>query len=380
MPSLAEVIGYLDACYPPATAEDWDAVGLTCGDPAAPIEQVVLAVDCVPATVAQTVAVGAQLLLTHHPLLLGGVHGVPADDPKGSMVHTMIRSGVAHFAAHTNADSARNGVSEALALRVGLSGLRPLLPELAQPLDHLSVLVPTEHLDPLIRALTEAGAGAIGNYDSCTFIVEGIGTFRPTAGADPFDGEIGVLRRKTEQRLSVVLPRPARNRVLAAMRAQHPYEEVAFELTEQPGLPADTGTGRVGVLDQAIPLGQFLAVVAERLPGTGWGIRAAGDPGQLVRTVAVCGGSGAPFTEAARAAGADVYLTSDLKHHSTIESVTERTGAGAAVPMALIDAGHWSTEAPWLPVLAGLLRHRFGDSLAVTVSDLVTDPWNLHLH
>ncbi|HEX8305352.1 MAG TPA: Nif3-like dinuclear metal center hexameric protein [Jatrophihabitans sp.] len=376
VPDLADVLQALDGWYPPSTAESWDAVGLTCGDPADPVERILLAVDCVPATVAEAVDSGAQLLLTHHPLLLSGVHGVPAGDPKGGLVHRMIRAGVAHFVAHTNADVAEDGVSQALARCLQLDAIGPLAPDPAPPLDHLTVYVPPEDGDRLIAALVEAGAGAVGNYDQCTFTVTGQGTFRPLPGADPADGEVGVLTRKPEQAVSMVLPRRRRAAVLAAMRQAHPYEEVAFTLTEQPRLDAGTGTGRIGGLAEPMTLRDFTGYVAARLPGTAWGVRAAGRPEQLVRTVAVCGGSGASYTELARARGADAYLTSDLKHHSTIEAVTERAGADGA-PMALVDAAHWATEWPWLPVAADLLRRRFS-GVEVSVSTLVTDPWTVH--
>lgn len=366
----------MDGWYPPATAESWDAIGLTCGDPGVAVQRILLAVDCVPATVAEAVESGAQLLITHHPLLLSGVHGVPADDPKGALVHRMIRAGVAHFVAHTNADVAANGVSQALAGCLDLRATTPLAPDPAPALDYLSVYVPAADSERLVSALAEAGAGTVGDYDQCTFTVSGQGTYRPLPGADPADGEIGVLTRKPEQAVSMVLPRRRRAAVLAAMRQAHPYEEVAFTLTEQPALDADTGTGRIGELAEPMTLRDFTGYVAARLPGTAWGVRAAGSPDQLISTVAVCGGSGASYTELARARGAEAYLTSDLKHHSTVEAVTERAGAAKA-PMALVDAAHWATEWPWLPVAAELLRGRFSD-LEVAVSTVVTDPWTLH--
>jgi len=379
VPSLADVLAALDDWYPPSTAESWDAVGLTCGDPEEPVTRVLLAVDCVPATVAEAVDTGAQLLLTHHPLLLSGVHGVPAGDPKGGLVHRMIRAGVAHFVAHTNADVAASGVSQALADCLGLRSVEPLDPDPAPALDQLTVYVPPADGDRVFAALTGAGAGAVGNYDQASFTVSGQGSYRPLPGADPADGEIGVLTRKPEQAVSVVLPRQRRATVLAAMRAAHPYEEVAFELTEQPRLPAGTGTGRIGTLAEPMTLAAFTRHVAARLPSTVWGVRAAGHPDQRVERVAVCGGSGASYAELARARGAHAYLTSDLKHHGTLEAVTERTepGAGPDAPMALLDAAHWATEWPWLPVAAERLRQRFA-GLEVAVSTEVTDPWTVH--
>src|SRR3954470_9029655 len=133
MPELAELIAALDGWFDPQWAEPWDAVGLVCGDPGEPVERVLLAVDAVPGTVGEAIEGGAQLLITHHPLLLTGVHGVPAGDPKGRLVHRMIRAGTAHFVAHTNADVARPGVSDALAEPLGPLDLRPPHPPVGAP-------------------------------------------------------------------------------------------------------------------------------------------------------------------------------------------------------------------------------------------------------
>jgi dinuclear metal center YbgI/SA1388 family protein len=377
VPTLAELIDTLDGWYPPATAESWDSVGLSCGDPGAELSRVLLAVDCVPATVAEAIEIGAGLLLTHHPLLLSGVRSVAADTPKGALLHRMIRTGVAHFVAHTNADVAAGGVSDALAERLALVGCTPLQPDPRPALDQLSVYVPVPDTDRLIGALAAAGAGEVGNYTECAYVVEGIGQFRPQPGADPAEGEIGVLHRGPENRVSIVLPRARRHAVLTAMRDAHPYEEVAFELTEQPTVPAGTGTGRVGRLPVPMTLAEFTDYAAQRLPRTSWGVRAAGRPDQPIRTVAVCGGSGAGYLADARRAGADAYLTSDLKHHVSSEAVAE--AAGLLPELALVDAAHWATEAPWLHLAAGRLRERF-DTLQVLVSELVTDPWTLHAH
>jgi len=376
MPTLGEIVAAVDRWYPPETAESWDSVGLSCGDPAEPVDRVLLAVDCVPATVAEAVQLGAGLLLTHHPLLLSPVHTVAASTAKGAMLHRMIRAGVAHFAAHTNADIAVDGVSAALADRLELRDIRPLRPDPAPPLDQLSVYVPAAQASALIAALAAAGAGSVGDYTECAYSSDGIGQFRPQPGAEPAVGKVGELHRGPETRVSLVLPRARRDAVLAAMRAAHPYEEVAFELTEQAPLPGRIGTGRIGTLAEPMPLRSFAEHALARLPRTAWGLRVAGRPDQLVRTVAVCGGSGTGYAEAARAAGAEAFLTADAKHHASSETVAEL--AGLAAELALLDAAHWATEAPWLDVLARKLSQTF-DGLAVTVSQLVTDPWTFQL-
>ncbi|MDT4950013.1 MAG: hypothetical protein QOJ37_2608 [Pseudonocardiales bacterium] len=375
MPLLGELITALEGWFDPRWAEPWDAVGLVCGDPDEPVSRVLLAVDAVPGTVAEAVDAGTQLLITHHPLLLTAVHGVPADDPKGGLVHRMIRAGVAHYVAHTNADVASPGVSDALATRLGLVELRPLEPQADEPLDKLVVFVPTANAEPLIDALAAAGAGRLGNYDRCAWSTEGTGTFRPQSGANPTIGSLGDIERVVESRVEMVLPRRLRADVIAAMRAAHPYEEPAFDLLAQARGPGSRGTGRVGQLPTTMTLAEFTAHAATVLPATAWGVRAAGNPAREIRTVAVCGGSGGSLAEDARRAGADVFLTADLKHHPAVEAVTERGGDG----MALVDAAHWATEAPWLDELAGALEEHFGTTVDIRVSRQITDPWTLHI-
>jgi dinuclear metal center YbgI/SA1388 family protein len=265
---LREVIAALDARYDPALAESWDAVGLVCGDPDEPVGRVLFAVDPTTAVVDEVVEVGADLLVTHHPLLLTPVHGVPADDPKGRLVHRLIRAGAALFVAHTNADRAPGcGVNAALADVLGLTRAVPLEP----------------------------------------------------AGTDP--------------------------------RA---------------------GLGRVGELPEAMTLRAFADRVAAVLPETVGGVRAAGDPDRVVRRVAVCGGSGGSLLGAAAAAGADVLLTSDLKHHPVAD-------AGEVPGPALCDVAHFASEWPWLPVAADRLRQDLDGRVEVAVSRRRTDPWTHHV-
>jgi dinuclear metal center YbgI/SA1388 family protein len=266
--TVAEVVAALDDRYPPAWAEQWDRVGLVLGEPSAPVRRVLCVVDCVPETVAEALAVGADLIVAHHPLLLRGVSSVAPTTFKGRIVHELIRRGVALFVAHTNADVAAPGVSDALADRLGLTGLRPL---------------------------------------------------RPASPAGPADGQ-------------------------------------------------GRGLGRIGRLPQPMSLAELTAHAARVLPPTAWGVRAAGDPARMVRTLAVSGGAGDSLLGDVVAAEVDAFLTADLRHHPASEHL-------AAGGPALLDAAHWATERPWCDELAGFLR----DGLAVetVVSDLDTDPWTV---
>ncbi|MGY1671634.1 Nif3-like dinuclear metal center hexameric protein [Geodermatophilus sp. SYSU D00710] len=265
--TLGEVVAALEARYEPGLAESWDAVGLVCGDPAEPVQRVLVAVDPVAAVVDEAVERGAQLLVTHHPLFLTPVHGVPADDPKGRLVHRLVRAGCGLFVAHTNADRAADvGVNDALAAVLGLTGTRPLQPA-------------------------------------------------------------------------------------------------------EPG--SRQGLGRVGELAEPTTLAAFAAHAAAVLPATEGGVRAAGDPDRPVRTVAVCGGSGGSLLPEAAAAGADVFLTSDLRHHPVSESQESR---GPAV----CDVAHFATEWPWVPVAAEVLAADLSGRVEAAASRHRTDPWTVH--
>lgn len=366
---LADVIAVLEAAYPPHLAADWDSVGLVCGDADEAVESVTIAVDATAAVVAEVPERG--LLLAHHPLLLRGVDTVSAGTAKGALLHRLIRAGSALFTAHTNADAASPGVSDALAEVLGLTVEDALAPVAAGPaLDKWVAYVPGEHVDAVREALFAAGAGRLGDYSHCCWSVEGAGQFLPLDGANPTVGRVGALQRVAEHRVEVIAPRRRRAAVLAAMRGAHPYEEPAFDVLELADAPSGVGTGRICSLPTPEPLSAFVARVTAALPRTSWGVRASGDPDAPVARVALCGGAGDSLLDAVSGAGVQAYLTADLRHHPADEF---RRGSD----VALVDVAHWASEQPWCGQAARLLTRHFGDSLPVHVSSVRTDPWNV---
>jgi dinuclear metal center YbgI/SA1388 family protein len=338
---LADVIAVLESAYPPKTAEKWDAVGLVCGDPQEEVTRVLVCVDPTSSTVDEAVERGAQLVLAHHPLLLKGVNGVPADDPKGALVHKLIRNRAALYCAHTNADSALPGVSDALAKAIGLTVTGPLDAAPPASRDVLTAYVPAADSEQVLKALTEAGADAVGE-----------------------------LTGHEETRIEVVVPRARRNAVIGALRGAHPDEEPVFTLHEIADLPGATGSGRIGELAEPEPLRAFAQRVADALPATVQGVRAAGDPERLIKRVAVCGGAGDSFLKTVKHAGVDAYVTADLRHHPASEHI-ESGGP------ALVDVAHWASEWPWCEQAAEILREAFGGRVDVLVSTRRTDPWTV---
>ena len=375
-PTLADVVAHLDRRYPRTTAQTWDAVGLVAGDPAQQVRRVMFAVDPTAVVVDEAIAWGADLLVTHHPLLLRAVHSVAADTFKGALLHRLIRAGV------------------------GLVDLVPLEAAVAEALDKHVVYVPVAEAEALIDALAAAGAGQVGEYSRAAWTMTGTGTFTPSAAAHPAIGTAGVAERVPEARVEMVAPRRLRGAVVAAMRAAHPYEEPAFDVLELAARRGATGIGRVGRLTEPMTLHAFGERVAAALQPTAQGVRVAGDLAAKVSLVAVVGGSGDSLFDAVRASGADVYLTADLRHHPASElreraefELGERSraprSAGEGLPATsaiarpfLVDVAHFASEWPWLERAAADLVTDCagrGTTVVTRVSTLRTDPWTVRL-
>jgi len=372
MPALSEVVDLIHGWYPPATADSWDAVGLVAGDPSAAVSKVMFAVDPTLEVAREAVEWGADLLVVHHPLFLSAVHVVAATTPKGRTLHTLMQGGCALLTAHTNADQAVDGVSEALARALRLSDLAPIRPAPGRALDKVVTFVPPEHAESMRAALAAGGAGVIGDYDSCTFSTPGEGRFRPLDGAAPVIGEVGSPEVVREMRVESVLPRSRRAAVVRALLDAHPYEEPAFDVIELADpRTSPTGTGRIGTVSE-MSLRDFAAQVAAALPSTAHGVRVAGDPDRVVRRVAVCGGAGDFLLDELSSADVDAFVTSDLRHHRAGEFVEFRGPA-------LVDVAHWAAEWTWLPVVETKLRAVMGDTVGTRVSTRCTDPWQFRV-
>ncbi len=381
---LRELVEILEERYDPSWAEPWDRVGLVCGDPDDEVSRVLFAVDPVAAVVDEAVETGVDALVVHHPLLLTPVSSVAATTPKGRVLHRLVRAGVALYTAHTSADVPAYGVNDAIAQALDLVDPLVLAPT-DGGLDKLSVVVPPDAAEAVRSAVTAAGAGRIGDYDGCTFSLTGEGRFRPLEGADPAVGQVGREEVTREVRLEALVPRRLRGAVVAAMRAVHPYEEPAFDVVEIALVPGQTrpgstrGHGRVGALPEPMSLAAFAAYVDRRFPRTAHGIRVAGDGDRVVQRVAVAAGSGESLLEDARAAGADVFLTSDLKHHRTSEFLESCALEGGP---AVVDLAHWAAEWSWLPVVQAEVDRATaarGRKVETRVSTIVTDPWTFRV-
>jgi dinuclear metal center YbgI/SA1388 family protein len=367
MDRLADWVALVDARYPERDAEDWDNTGLQLGDPEDGVTAVLVCLDVTDATLDEAQARGADLVLAHHPLLFRPLTRLTPATASGRLLLRAARAGINVLAAHTNLDVAVPGTSDPVVDLLSLVDVRPLLARPPQRVK-LVTFVPAEATDGVLDALVVAGAGVIGEYDACSFRVPGTGTFRPSAAANPTVGERGVRNDVAEQRLEVVVPRPRVRAAVAALRAAHPYEEVAYDLYPLLDEPGDAGLGRVGTL----PEPQTLRAVADRL-ATGLPaphLRVGGDLDAPVHTVAACGGAGDSLIGAAQAAGVDVYVTGDLRHHVALDART--------LGLAVIDAGHFATEAAALPAFRAALERlaaERGLHARLLPSEVRTEPW-----
>ncbi len=356
--------------YPPANAADWDNVGLQVGDPAWPVERVLVSLDVTTAVVEEAADGPPTLVVAHHPVLFRPLSALTPLTAAGRVALAAASAGVAVMAAHTNLDVARDGAgtSQPVADLLELADTRVLAPGLREADEvKLVVFVPPEAVDNVLDALSAAGAGVIGDYERCSFRTRGTGSFRPGSEANPYSGAVGEDASEDEFRLEMVVPRGRIGTVIDALDTAHPYDEVAYDLV--PLLTGDrVGLGLVGTLRRSEALESVAARIRQGLPAPH--LRYAGQPDREVTTVAVVGGAGGSLLGAARSAGADVCVTADLGHHLALDALE--------LGMAVIDAGHHATEVAALPRLIGHLRdaaeHR-GLVSPVLASATSTDPW-----
>lgn len=367
---LAEVVGLLNGLYSPALAEDWDNVGLQVGDPNVEIQRVLVCLDAEEVAIKEAERVGAQLVVSHHPLLYKPLKRVSPTDEVGRVLFRAIRNGIAIFSAHTNLDRAVDGLNDWLANRLDIEGCAPLEKPRSGDFYKLVVFVPQSHEAELMEAVFAAGGGQIGEYDRCSFRVEGTGSFRGNQGTDPFIGQPGEYEETRELRLETIVPAARLAKVIARMLKAHPYEEVAYDLIPLANTREDIGLGRIGNLATEVNLQQFAEQVKEQLSIAS--VRIVGTPAQQIKKVAVCGGSGASLLSEALRQGADCLVTGDVKYHDAQRARAEG--------LALIDAGHFATERFMVTELSSVLRKALAErQMPVEVIEMTAeqDPFSV---
>lgn len=359
---IRDVISQIEAIAPLAFQESYDNSGLCVGSPAGEVNGILITLDVTEEVIEEAIRKKADLIISHHPLIFQGLKRITGNTPQERCVIKAIRHGIAVYCAHTNMDNViHQGVNEALAAKIGLSSCRVLVP-LRGHLCKLVTFVPHAYAETVRNALFEAGAGQIGNYDCCSYNLQGEGTFRAGENTHPFTGQQGTLHREPETRIEVILPRHLQSSVLHALLKVHPYEEPAYDiyLLENPHPWA--GAGVIGEFLSPLDESSFLNHV-KKVTGVPV-LRHSPCTGKMIKKVALCGGSGGFLISEALRAGADAFVTADLKYHQFQE------GDGVIL---LVDAGHYETEQFVKEVFYTLITKKI-PNFAVHLSEVETNP------
>ncbi|WP_400190758.1 Nif3-like dinuclear metal center hexameric protein [Hymenobacter sp. B81] len=341
--------------------ESYDNAGLQCGDPTMLVQGVLIALDCTPAVIDEAVRRGCNVVVVHHPVIFQPLKRLTGATEVERTIMRALRYEVAVYAAHTNLDNVRHGVSRHLAEKLGLSQLRVLDPKPGL-LGKLITYVPPAHAEAVLQALYAAGAGQVGDYHDCSFRLAGTGTFTPGPGTSPAIGRPNQPETVAEQRVEVLLPLHRQAAALRALRQAHPYEEVAYELIKLENQHQEVGSGMIGELAEALPVAEFLARLRQRLGVPVVKHTAFAGP---IRKVAVCGGAGSFLTRKAVAAGADAYVTGDIKYHEFFAPEGR---------LLLCDVGHYESEQYTGELFQALLTEKFSRTFAVLLAETPTNP------
>lgn len=346
MTTVGDIYRYIDKLAPFDRQESWDNSGLLIGDSGAEVERAVMALDITDPVLDEAVQRGANLLISHHPVIFHPQKKVLA----GDVSYRLVREGMSVICAHTSLDVAELGVNDCLAKVIGLEDLQLLEETGRERYYKIAVFVPEEQCEQVRFAMARAGAGSLGEYTDCAFLSPGEGCFQPSAKAAPFLGRAGELTRVGEVKIEMIVGEGELSGVVSAMQAAHPYETPAYDLFENSGVKRPYGLGRVGSLYEGMGAEEFSLHVKEALDTP---LIRSNRIDKQVKRVAVCGGAGASLLGAAKASGADALVTGDIKHDVWLEA--DRMG------VLLIDAGHFATENVVVPRLKGLLQTRFSD-------------------
>ncbi|MFZ5942364.1 MAG: Nif3-like dinuclear metal center hexameric protein [Bacteroidota bacterium] len=358
---LSEIIRVLEQHAPLSLQESYDNSGLQVGDPKMDINGALITTDVTPEVLDEAIRLGFNLIISHHPLIFGGIKSLTGRTVTEQLVIHAIRNEIAIYSGHTNFDAVFNGVSLKICDKLGLINNQILEP-VKGSLKKLVVFVPLSHAGEVREALFRGGAGVIGNYDSCSFNLEGTGTFRGGENTDPFVGEKGKLHREAEVRIETVIPAHLAGSAVEAMKLVHPYEEVAYDLYPLENDYPLAGMGMLGELPDEMDELMFLQFLKDRF--SAGCIRHTALLGKKVRKVAVCGGAGSFLLKKAIAARADVFITGDMKYHGFFDAVGR---------ILLADIGHYESEQFTQELFYELIIKNF-PKFAVRLSEINTNP------
>lgn len=360
---VKELVSFLNQIAPFSYQESYDNSGLLVGDPNSGIKGVLVALDCIESVVDEAILHGANVIVTHHPIIFKGLRRITGANYVERTVLKAIKNDISLIAIHTNLDNVHFGVNHIISEKLGLTNCKILSPKAATNFK-LAVFAPQTHADLLREAMAKAGAGHIGDYDSCSFSSEGEGRFRPGAEASPFLGKAGELEVVKEVKIEVIVSEHALNAVLHAMKATHPYEEIAYDVIGLTNTNEYIGSGMIGTLENGMEVMEFLNFLKKTFHcGT---VRYTHPTKSVVKTIAVCGGSGSFLLKDAIRAKADVFITGDFKYHEFFDAEDH---------LMIADIGHFESEQYTSEWLVAQMKKKF-TNFAVRLTSVNTNPIN----
>ncbi len=361
MPSIQQVIQQLETLAPLAYQEGYDNAGLIVGDPQAEVSGMLISLDATEPVVDEAIAKGSNLIVSHHPIVFRGLKSLTGKNYVERTVIKAIKHDIALYAIHTNLDNVQYGVNRRISERLGLQNARILAPKTGT-LHKLVTFAPLADANKVLQALGEAGAGQIGNYKNCSFQTTGTGSFQPNEQARPHTGEAGKPEQVAEQRIEVIYPAHLANQILTALRAAHPYEEVAYYQQALLNQNQEVGSGMIGELPEPLSGDDFLAHLKKSMQLSV--VRHTRLLEKPVQRVAVCGGAGSFLMPQALRHQADAFVTADFKYHEFFDA-DER--------LIIADIGHYESEVFTKDLIWDFLSEKFVN-FAVHLAKANTNP------
>lgn len=361
----SDVFQFMEQLAPKQLAYDWDPVGLQVGSYNKPVQKVMVTLDVLECVVDEAIGENVDVIIAHHPLLFKPIQQININTPTGRIIQKLLTNDITVYAAHTNLDITENGVNDVLCDAIGITNTRVLAEEKNEQLIKLIVYVPKTHVEELRNAISEAGAGHIGNYSHCTFQTNGLGTFKPLKGTNPFIGSVDQLERVEEVKLESIIEESKLPSALSAIRQSHPYEEPAYDLFPLKNKGNVYGIGRIGDLAKTVDLKTLCEQVKASLKLDH--LRVVGRLDKQVKKIAVLGGSGEKYIYQAKRQGADVFITGDMTFHLAQDA--------QEMGLAVIDAGHYVEKVMKTSVQEYLVNCFSDTNVEVIVSTTNTDPF-----
>ncbi len=344
---IKALIAEIERIAPLSFQESYDNSGIQVGNIDNETNSVLLTLDVNEQVVDEAIKKKSSLIISHHPIIFNGLKKLVGKNSTERTVIKAIKNDIAIYSCHTNLDSAWNGVNIKLAEKLGLKSIK-ILKSVSGTLKKLVTFVPLEHAEKVRTALFNAGAGQIGNYDSCSYNINGNGTFKANKNTNPFVGKIDELHTESETRIETIFPEYLTNKILEALYSSHPYEEIAFDIYTLDNTYNKQGIGAIGILENPSDETIFLEFIKKKLNCKF--IKHSALIRKKIKKVAVCGGSGSFLISEAIAQHADAYVTADIKYHQFQEPDNK---------ILLIDAGHFETENHTLEIFYEIINKKF---------------------